>query len=95
MTARSRRTRLIAVASLALVAAAGAAAHSRLRGDEPARIRAGEAADLAEIERGVAEIVERARADMRVPGVWPRLRCPTGGSAPRLRASPTSSAKRA
>jgi D-alanyl-D-alanine carboxypeptidase len=78
-----RRPRIFAIAAIALVAAGGVvalgvAAHGRKRADEAARISAREAAELAAIERSVGEIVERARADTRLPGISAAFALPDG-----------------
>ncbi len=76
--APSRRARVFAIAAIALVAAASLAAHRRMRIDDAERIRAREVAELAAIERSVGAIVERARADTRVPGVSAAFALPDG-----------------
>src|SRR5262245_20392 len=45
--------RILASAAIALVPVSGVSAHGRMRGEEAARIRAREAAELAALERSV------------------------------------------
>src|SRR5262245_5328393 len=75
---RSGSARLLAVAALALLPAAGISAHGRMRGEDAARIRAREAAELAALERSVGELVERARASSFAPGVSAAFALPDG-----------------
>jgi D-alanyl-D-alanine carboxypeptidase len=78
-TRNGRASRGFAIVTLALVAATAAGAHRQLRIDDGAeRIGARDAAEIAALEKSVSQIVERSRADKRLPGVSAAFALPDG-----------------